>query len=102
MRPFFGLQVFPSDVTQALENYLDKSYASSGADLNLSRVLQKYDAIPSLTLEEVGEGRIFSLRNGKIYKKGPLNRKRYRCVRVDNNKTYLVSPLVKVELVESL
>jgi len=102
MIPFFGMDIFPDDIASALSNYLNKSYASSGSDLNLSRTLQKYDSEPGLTLENIEEGRIFSLPNGFTFKKGALNRKRYRCVRMDNNKVYLVNPLVRVTLVESL
>jgi hypothetical protein len=101
MLPFFDLEIFPDDVSDALQNYLGKSYASSGSDLQLSRVLQKYDTEPGLTLEEIREGSIFRIQNGKTFKKGSLNRKRYRCTRIDNNKIYLVSALVKVELLES-
>ncbi len=101
MTPFLGGNIFPEDVEAALINYLGKSYASSGSDLNLSRTLQQYDADPGLTLENIAEGSIFCLPNGKTFKKGPLNRKRYRCISMDNNKVYLVSALIRVELVES-
>ena len=57
--------------------------------------------IRGLTLEQIPEGSTFSLLNGKTFKKGSLIRKRYRCVRMDNKKVYLVNPLVRVELIES-
>jgi len=101
MLPFLGAEIFPDDVESALVSYLAKSYASSGSDLNLGRVLQQYDAEPGLTLESIAEGSIFILPNGKSFKKGSLNRKRYRCVSMDNNKVYLVSALVRVELLQS-
>ena len=43
MIPLLGDEIFPEDIVSALTNYLNKSYASSGSDLNLSRTLQKYD-----------------------------------------------------------
>jgi SprT protein len=101
MAPFIEMNVFPKDIQTALSSYLGKSYASSGSDLHLSRTLQKYDPNPGLTLEALEEGSIFSLPNGKTFKKGVRNRKRYRCLSMDNNKTYLVNPLVSVELLES-
>lgn len=101
MVPFFKMDIFPEDVESAITNYLSKSYASSGSDLNLGRTLQKYDADQGLTLENIPEGSIFSLPNGMAFKKGTLNRKRYRCTRMDNNKVYLVNALVRVELLES-
>jgi len=101
MAPFIKTKIFPDDIRSALEKYLSKSFASSGSDLNLSRTLQAYDPDPGLTLEAIEEGSIFKLPNGKTFRKGALNRKRYRCARMDNNKVYLVSALVRVELVES-
>ncbi len=101
MAPFFDMDIFPEDVESALTNYLSKSYASSGSDLNLGRTLQKYDSDPGLTLENIPEGSVFGLPNGMAFKKGTLNRKRYRCTRMDNNKVYLVSALIRVELLES-
>ena len=94
------MDIFPEDIHAALQFYLKKSYASSGSDLNLSRCLQKYDPNPGITLEELSEGSSFQLPNGKTFKKGPLLRKRYRCVCLDNKRTYLVNPLVKVEVQE--
>jgi hypothetical protein len=108
MVPFMEIDLFPEDIHAALRFYLKKSYASSGADLNLSRTLQKYDPNQGITLEELDEGSIFQLPNGRIFKKGPLLRKRYRCVCLDNKRSvcldnkriYLVNSLVKVELQE--
>jgi len=98
MIPFLDSGIFPDDIEEALRNYLGKSYASSGSDLNLSRVLQRYDDDPGLTLEELEEGSVFSISTGKTFVKGALNRKRYRCIRTDNNRVYLVSALARVEL----
>ncbi len=100
MIPFMNMDLFPEDIHTALQFYLKKSYASSGSDLNLGRTLQKYDQNPGITLEELDEGSIFQLPNGRIFKKGPLLRKRYRCVCLDNKRTYLVNPLVIVEVQE--
>jgi len=101
MDPFIDSGVFPDDVKQALIRYMGKSYASSGTDLNLSRVLQRYDAEPGLTLEQIREGSTFRIPGGKTFIKGSLNRKRYRCIRTDNNRVYLVSALAQVELLKS-
>lgn len=97
MAPLLEMNIFPDDIKEALQNYLTKSYASSGSDLGLTRVLQKYDAELGITLESLPEGSTFMLYNGKTFKKGPLVRKRYRCLCVDNTRTYLVNPLATVE-----
>lgn len=101
MLPFLDTSIIPDDIEKALKNYLSKSYASSGTDLNLSRVLQQYDDDPGITLEDLEEGSTFRIANGKTFVKGSLNRKRYRCTRVDNNRVYLVSALAKVEPLKS-
>ena len=97
MAPLLEMNIFPNDIKEALQNYLTKSYASSGSDLGLTRVLQKYDAKQGTTIESLPEGSTFMLYNGKTFKKGPLVRKRYRCLCVDNTRTYLVNPLATVE-----
>ena len=102
MIPFMEMDIFPEDVQAAMQSYLHKSYASSGTDLKLSRTLQKYDSDPGLTLEALEEGSVFQLPNGRTFKKGPLIRKRYRCVSLDNKRIYLVNPLVKVIFAESV
>lgn len=101
MTPMLEGDIFPEDAKGAIRKYLERSYASSASDLHLGRTLMKYDARPGITLESLEEGSIFSLPNGKTYKKGALNRKRYRCMRMDNKRVYLVSPLVLVRLPES-
>lgn len=100
MEPFMKGKVFPEDIHKAMESYLGKSYASSGTDLNLTRVLMEYDEDPGLSLESLDEGTLFRLPNGKTFKKGPRIRKRFRCRSIDNDRIYLVNPLVKVELVD--
>jgi len=100
MAPFMEMKIFPEDIEKALISYLSKSYASSGSDLKLSRTLQGYDAEQGTTLEMLEEGSSFVLPNGRKFKKGVLVRKRYRCINLDNNRIYLVNPLVKVEVLE--
>lgn len=101
MLPFLEADIFPGDIEKALKGYLSKSFASSGTDLNLSRVLQRYDNEPGITLEELEEGSVFRIENGKTFVKGSLNRKRYRCTRTDNRRVYLVSALARVEPLKS-
>lgn len=97
MEPFFEMRIFPEDVEEALRSYLKKSLASSGSDIRLTRALQQHDADPGTTLEMLEEGSVFCLPNGRVFKKGELVRKRYRCVSLENQRIYLVNPLVKVK-----
>lgn len=102
MAPIMEMKIFPEDIDEALKSYLSKSYASSGTDLKLSRTLQEYDDDQGTTLEMLKEGSTFVLPNGRKFKKGVLVRKRYRCLNLDNNRIYLVNPLVKVEVPEDI
>lgn len=101
MSPFMENGTFPDDIRSVLRSYLSKSYASSSTDLQLSRTLQRYDKETVLTLEQLEEGNIFQLYNGRTFKKGPLLRKRYRCASLDNKRIYLISPLAQVVFVDS-
>ena len=101
MSPLLEMDIFPDDIKVALQNYLVKSYASSGSDLGLTRVLQKYDTEQGTTLESLPEGSTFVIYNGKTFNKGPLIRKRYRCQCLENKRTYLVNPLAIVKLLNT-
>jgi len=97
MIPFLNRGVFPGDVNDALEKYLINAKASTSSDLDLSRALGKYDAINSkIVLENIPSQTVFRLRNGKTYRKGDRLRKRYRCMCLNNNRIYLINPLVEV------
>lgn len=101
MSPLLEADIFPDDIKAVLINYMAKSYASSGSDLALSRVLQKYDEVQETTLESLPEGVVFILPNGKRFKKGALIRTRYKCFCLDNKRTYLVNPLAAVEQIST-
>lgn len=97
MLPFMADGIFPHEIHQVLQVYLERSYASSGSDLNLGRVLRKYDEYQGTLLEDLDEGSLFRLANGRTFRKGARIRKRYRCHCIDNDRIYLVNPLAKVE-----
>jgi hypothetical protein len=71
--------------------------ASSGSDVDLIKVLKKYDENSSYShLEELPPGSIFRLSNGREFIKGERMRKRYKCLEVKSKKEYLVSPVAEV------
>ncbi len=97
MSPFLEQQVFPEDVHQAILSYLTNPSASSCTDLKLSRTLKKYDeSYLHSRLEELPEHAVFSIKDGRRFKKGPRLRKRYRCTCLDNGHVYLFNPLAEV------
>ncbi|WP_325642264.1 sprT domain-containing protein [Parapedobacter sp.] len=98
MRPFIRLGLFPADIQQAIVRYLDNPAASSCTDLQLYRVLKRYDAPenPVHTVEQLPENTVFSLKNGRVFQKKEKIRKRYRCIEVATRRIYLFSPVAEV------
>lgn len=101
MQPLLNKSVFPNEMLPTLIAYL-KNPSSSTNSLSLQKALRKYDTLPaSLTLEELPTNSVFKIYNGIVFKKLEKMRKRYKCLRMDNKKIYLVSPLIKTELIET-
>lgn len=99
MNPFFDLNVFPSDIHQTIITYLSNPSASSCTDLSLARALKKYDQpLGTLRVEELPQDAVFTLKDGRKFRKGERMRKRYRCLCLDNGNTYLFNPLAEVLL----
>lgn len=98
MRPFFEASVFPEDIHKAINNYLENPSASSCTDLNLFRVLQRYDVKPEgiQHVEQLPVNSVFSMKNGREFRKETLIRKRYRCVELKTGLVYLFNPLTEV------
>lgn len=95
--PFMSENVFPQDVLAALQHHLQHIKASSTADLKLQRVLQQYDikTSPTLTVEQLPDGALFTLKNGLVFRKGEKQRTRYKCHCETNGRWYYVSALAE-------
>ena len=100
LQPFLTENIFPKDVLTALQKHLNHIKASSTADLNLQRVLQKYDKQPEnvTILENLPNGTRFTLKNGLIFQKGEKQRTRYKCYCESNGRWYFVSALAEVKV----
>jgi len=97
MAPFLEQQVFPEDLQKAITGYLNNPSASSCTDLKLSRALKKYDSVMDHSrLEELPHNTVFTIKDGRRFKKGEQLRKRFRCECLDNGNIYLFSPLAEV------
>ncbi|WP_256003596.1 MULTISPECIES: SprT-like domain-containing protein [Pedobacter] len=98
MAPFLERDVFPDDLSRAIASYLNNPAAASCTDLKLSRALKKYDlsADGVFKLEELPPDAVFSIKDGRRFRKGERLRKRYRCTCLDNGKIYLFNPLAEV------
>ena len=99
MKPFFELNIFPADIHHTITKYLNNPAASSCTDLTLARALKKYDAnLATNRIEEIPINAVFTLKDGRKFKKGERIRKRYRCLCLDNGNIYLFNPLAEVVL----
>lgn len=92
--------VFPEEILKALERKELKIRANTHGDMKLSRVLKKYDECENdAVVEDLPEQAVFTLQNGRTYKKMSRSRTRYKCVCLDNNRIYSVHPFAKVNSV---
>jgi len=96
MAPYLNEAVFPIDILTVLHQFL-KNPTSSSVDMQLTKKLREYDQGKEyFTLEELPDDSLFKIYNGIIFKKLERIRKRYKCKRMDNNRIYLVSPIMEV------
>lgn len=97
MIPFLTTALFPSDLLFALMRYFNDPLAATCTDLQLTRMLKTYDAPGrKLTIEEIAPDAIFSLPDGRHFRKIQLMRKRYKCLCLNNNRLYLFHPLAEI------
>jgi SprT protein len=99
---FIRLEIFPEDIKYALKTSINNPAASSCADETLMRVLRKYDVGNQhyILIEQVLEGALFLLKDGRVFRRGEKLRKRYKGVDVKTGQTYLFNALYEVFLYE--
>ena len=96
MDPYMNETIFPNDVLIVVQKFL-KNPTSSSVDTELTKKLREYDTGKNyFTLEELPDDSLFKIYNGTIFKKLERIRKRYKCKRMDNNRIYLISPIMEV------
>lgn len=100
MLPFLRPDIFPDRLLPVLANHFRNPKASSSTDTALALALKVYDPEEERQhyVFEIPEGSVFRLKNGRVFRKGPIQRKRYRCVEVATGKLYLFQPHAEVEL----
>jgi SprT protein len=100
MLPFIRPEIFPSQLLPIIANHFKNPKASSDTDARLSVALKKFDPETDKNfIFEVPTGGVFRIYNGKVFKKGPVRRKRYECLEVATGKVYLFQPNAQVELI---
>jgi hypothetical protein len=96
---FLNKQIFPAAIEQALQRSMHDLPASSCADEGLMRVLKQFDKQDNglVMVEQLPEGQLFDIGQGRIFKKGKKLRKRFQCTEVKTGKVYLFSPIYEVK-----
>ena len=102
IKQFLMLNVFPKDITIALEQHIQNIKSSDFLDITLTKALQQYDKKPldvqnGISLEDISENTVF-LHDGKQMKKQKLLRKYYLCIDVKTKRLYRCHPLLKVDI----
>lgn len=95
--PYLKMDIFPTDVLNSLEKYFQNPGASSCADPSLYKVLNRYNEIQELYLEDIPDHSHFKLPNGRAFEKGQRKRTRYLCKCLTSGRIYSVSAVAKIE-----
>ncbi len=99
---FITLKAFPIDIETALLLHIENVKSSDFLDVNLSRILQKYDNIDlkenEAMLADIPVSAFFSYNN-KTYINQGLMRKYYLCKDIATNKKYRFHPLALVQCI---
>ena len=93
---FLNPDIFPQDILRNLSRHLIAPSASTSTDIELYSCLRNYNNSIKKTVSDIQEGAIFSLKNHKKFIKGPKLRKRFKCIELSSQKTYMVHPLVEI------
>lgn len=99
MQPFLVSEIFPEPLLTELKRHMKNPKASSTADVKLLEALMAFDPPPKegwFLLRDIEEGQRFVTEDGKLFKKGSLQRQRILCLNLNNERFYRVHPLLKV------
>lgn len=98
LKDFLQRHIFPADIAHEIKATLHNPAASSCAEDDLQRVLNRYDIKPPgvKPVEQIKSGGHFKIPGGRLFVKGELVRKRFKCYELPAMKPYLFSPLYEV------
>lgn len=99
MLPFLNPEFFPEDILRPLSIHMINPRASTFRDLELSRILKKYDKHKSTFISEINDGDEFYIENGKRFVRVEKLRKNYQCKEISTGRLYRFSPLAEVNLI---
>ena len=85
--------IFPDEIIPDIKIYAENPKASTAGDGNLYIKLSQYNEKTNMQTKYVFEldpGQIFALPNGVVYQLQEKRRTRYKCLRLSNQKVYLI------------
>lgn len=89
---------FPQELLSPLATFIKNPSATSNTHTELTTALYKFNPESELILlDQLPENSLFSVSGGRIFLKGEKQRKRYKCICKNNQKTYLVNATVMVK-----
>jgi predicted SprT family Zn-dependent metalloprotease len=99
LKVFLEQHLFPEDVATELRAIMHNPPASSCAEENLQRILNRYDRKRNgvKLVEQLEEGKRFRISNGREFVRGEKLRKRIKCYELPHMKIFLFSPIYEVQ-----
>lgn len=96
---FISKKIFPKDIEEELQRTLKSPGASSCAELELTRILTRYDKKKKgfMLLEELPENGVF-IFNGEYYRKQKKRRTRYYCIQLSSKRAFSFSAITEVQV----
>lgn len=89
-------EAFPKSIEAAIVKHIGSPKAASCSDAELNEALRQFDDVETTLLKDLSDGDHFILRNGQRFERGPLQRTRFRCKDLSNNRWYLVNGQAEV------
>ncbi len=97
-------EIFPKELLPALQKYARNPKASTAGDGDLYLLLSQYNTRQNPNAKYIFQlqtGQIFALPNGSRYQLQEKRRTRYKCLRLDNQKIYLIHQNAEVYPINS-
>ncbi|MDP3313031.1 SprT-like domain-containing protein [Lutibacter sp.] len=101
MLPFLNPTIFPIEILPAMAKYLINPKASTGADVNLTFVLNQYNEKTDKSfIFELPLGSVFQYRSN-YYKLGNKRRTRFECIALSSNRKYLFNQNTEIKILDT-
>ena len=90
-------KIFPEEIESIIRQLVANPKAGSKSNTDLTRALHSHNQVQTgVFLEDLPAGALFSLLDGRKFRKEEKLRKWYRCVNQHNRRIYRVSPVTRV------